>query len=303
MKANLAAISANRQHPTHTMQIQTKHLLTMLVMAGISLVALPAKAAMTYTEGDLLLAFRASTGSNTVLTVDLGQASQFVNAGLTGATISSVVNLGSILDDTYGTAWRTGDATLNWAVAEANSNNIISSGGRTDPYDTIYYSRGQTTDNPGIQSSAAGGPFGASTMGSSENNIVGAQATFQGGTAIANTYADNTKISAISNATTTWDNNVVSGFGLGGTAEGNLVNGADASNLDLYRLLQDNTGSNPAGTVGVPSYLGSFTLNSTTGVVGFSGNSVAAAPEPSRALLAALGLGGLIFRRRRSLKA
>lgn len=285
------------------MQIQTKHLLTMFVMAGISLVALPAKAAMTYSEGDLLLSFRASSGSNTVLTVDLGQASQFVTASQNQSTIASVVNLGSILDSTYGTGWRTGDSTLNWAVAGTNNNGDITTGALFDPQDTIYYSRAQTTDTPGVQSSAAGGTFSGTTMSNAETLIASAKTPFKNSTPIANTNPDFTKVTAISNATTTWDNNVVSAFGLGGTAEGNLANGADASNLDLYRLLQSSAGANPGGTIGVPSYLGSFTLNSSTGVVSFVGNSVTAAPEPSRALLAALGLGGLIFRRRRSQKA
>lgn len=51
--------------------------------------------------------------------------------------------------------------------------------------------------------------------------------------------------------------------------------------------------------VGTGVYQGSFAFDSGTGNITFT-PAVAAIPEPSRALLAGLGLGGLLLRRRRA---
>jgi len=276
------------------MLIQTKHILTMLVVAGISVAAFPAKAA-TFVEGDILLAFRASTGSNTILTVNLGQASQFVSAHTNSTNISSVIDISTILNSTYGTNWQTADATLNWAVAGINNNTAV--GG--DPFRTAYLSLAQDgAVAVGTQVTDAAGTWG--TLGSTARGTLNSQIGSAEGTFKTATESP-TRVAAISNAVTTWDDNVTNGFGAGSTAEGNFATGAAGTALDLYRILNSTSGASPTGTVGVAAWQGTFAI-STAGVVSFN-STPGAVPEPSRALLAALGLGGLLLRRRRSLKA
>jgi len=266
------------------MQIKSKHLLTMLVMAGISAAAIPAQAA-TFAQGDLLLAFRADTGSNTVLTVDLGQASTFTS------TQSNFLNIGSILDTTYTSAWRTGDATLNWAVA--GDNNVTVGG---NPVKTAYMTVAQNSVTPGTQNSTAWGDptaIGTTARATLASQIGSAQTTYQGATLSSG-------VALISNTSTTWDENVINGFGAGSTAEGNFASGAAGTALDLYRILNTTAGASPTGTVGVGAYQGTFSINNS-GQVSFT--AVTAAPEPTKALLGALGVAGLLMRRRRQAKA
>lgn len=273
------------------MQLKPKHLLTMLVMAGISAFAGSADAA-TFVQGDVLLSFRASSGSNTVLTINLGQASQFRNAQTNGTNLTNFLNIGSALTATYGNAWQTGDSTLFWAVAGINNSSAV--GG--DPTRTTYLSVAQDTLGVGQHSTAWGDPtaLGSTARGNLNTQISSAQTSFISGT------ESSPGIVALANTTTTWDENVVSGFGAGSTAEGSFASGATGTALDLYRILNTATGANPSGTAGVGTWEGTFTI-SNTGSLSFITTS--AVPEPSRVLLGGLGLAGLVLRRRRSLKA
>jgi len=267
------------------MQIKSKHLLTMFVMVGLSAAALPANAA-TFAQGDLLLAFRADSGSNTILTVNLGQASNFTT------TQSNFLNIGTILDTTYTSGWRTGDASLNWAIA---GNNNATVGG--NPTGTTYLSVAQDTVDLGTQSSAAWGDpsaLGFTARSNLASQIGSAQTTYAGATLSSG-------VALISNSTTTWDDNVIEGFGAGSTAEGNFAAGATGTALDLYRILNTTAGASPTGTVGVGAFQGTFSMNNS-GQVSFTAN-VAAVPEPGKALLGGLGLASLFMRRRRQAKA
>lgn len=274
------------------MQIKPKYLLTMLVMAGISVAATSADAA-TFVQGDVLLTFRASTGSNTLVTVNLGQASQFRNAQTSGTNLINFTNVGAALNSTYGTAWQTGDATLNWAVAGINNSSAV--GG--DPLRTTYLSVAQDIVSPGVQSSTAWGDpsaLGTTARGNLNSQLSSAQASFISAT------ESTPGMVLLSNAVTTWDENVLGAFHSGSSAEGNFAAGASGTALDLYRILNTPVGANPAGTAGVGSWEGTFTINSS-GQISFITTSVV--PEPSRALLGGLGMAGLVLRRRRSRKA
>ncbi|MFN7562291.1 MAG: PEP-CTERM sorting domain-containing protein [Prosthecobacter sp.] len=275
------------------MLIQTKSLLTMLAVAGMTLFASQANAT-TYVAGDLLLGFRASggQGSSENLIVNLGQADTVYRDAV--ANITSVVDIGTLLTTTYGANWSSrGD--LFWGIAGARTGASIGSAVDGDPIRTNYLTAAQTTVNPGTQSSTAWEIAGSTSRGSVANAIIGLAGNFEAfSAAVTNTAV------LPSGTGSTWssNNNGSSSFTLAGTVEGNFGAGAAGTALDLYRILHTTSGASPTGTVGVGSFEGTFTI-SNAGVVGFA---VTAVPEPSRALLAGLGLAGIAFRRRRAVK-
>lgn len=286
------------------MQIKTKHLLTMLVVAGMSVAAFPANAA-TITFGDLLIGFRVTggQGAGTDLVVRAGpsvtnggNATTFRDAT---SSIASVVNIGSELTALYGSNWAD-RSDLFWGIVGVRSNSNTQSGAATnaggDPGRTNYVTVGQTTLNPGTQTSTAPELLTGTARGDTANAINAINSLFS-------TTADNGlgSAEAISLASTTlggWTEQVVTNsyFKVGSSTEASSASGIDATGLDLYRILHLNTGATPTGTIGVGSYEGTFTINSA-GDVSFG---VGAVPEPSRMLLTGLGLAGLLFRRRRS---
>lgn len=275
------------------MLIQTKSLLTMLAVAGMTLFASRASAT-TYVAGDLLLGFRASggTGSATNLIVNLGQADTVYRDAL--ANITNVVDIGTLLTSTYGSGWDT-RADLFWGIVGVRTASNIGSAVDGDPVRTNYVTAAQTTVNPGTQSSTAW----EISNGTARAGVSSAIETFAGN---YNAFsADVTNTALLPSATgSTWtsNNDGANSFTIAGTIEGNFGNGASGTALDLYRILDRTSGANPTGTVGVGSFEGTFTINNS-GVVGFA---VTAVPEPSRALLAGFGLAGIAFRRRRTVK-
>lgn len=278
------------------MQIKSKHLLTMLVVAGISAAALPANAG-TFVAGDILLGFRATsgTGSTSNLIVDLGQADTVFRDASTN--IASVIDIGSILTTTYGSNWADRSDLFWGAVAVRNPSTIGTEVVDGDPKATNYLTLAQSIYDPGTQQSSAPTIGTTTARGATATDIASLNTTY--GTT---NNGDSLSYVVIDSSTgNTWstliaDNN----FKYGSSIEASSASGIDATGLDLYRILNTNSGASPTGTVGVGSYEGTFKISSS-GVVGF--DSTAAVPEPSRAVLAAVGLGGLLLRRRRSLKA
>lgn len=272
------------------MLIKSKNILTALVVAGITAFASSANAA-TYLAGDLLLGFRATggTGASSNLIVNLGQADTvFRDATVNNA---SVTNIGALLTSTYGAGWDT-RADLFWGVAGVRTASPTGAAVDGDPVRTNYLTAAQTSYNPGVQTST---PW---TVGASGDRTAIANAIVS----LANNYttASGTTSAVIDSSTgTTWstNNNGLTSFTLNGSIEGSFGSGAGGTSLDLYRILNSNTGASPTGTVGTGSYEGTFTL-SNAGLVGFN-VTAAAVPEPSRALLGGLGLAGVLFRRRR----
>lgn len=275
------------------MLIQTKSLLTMLAVAGMTLFASQASAT-TYVAGDLLLGFRASggTGSSTNLIVNLGQADTVYRDAISNLT--NIVDIGTLLNSTYGAGWDT-RSDLFWGIVGVRTAASVGSAVDGDPIRTNYLSAAQTTVNPGTQSSTAWEIAGGTSRASVANAIVGLAGNYDAfSTAVTNTAL----LPSTTGSTWTSNNDGSSSFTLAGTVEGNFGAGASGTALDLYRILNTTSGASPTGTVGVGSWEGTFTI-SNGGVVGFA---VAAVPEPSRALLAGLGLAGVAFRRRRTVK-
>jgi MYXO-CTERM domain-containing protein len=135
-------------------------------------------------------------------------------------------------------------------------------------------------------------------MSTISNNLAGLQATFINAT----TGLQNGGLAAIvpTTANNNWEDmtTATNDFGSGWNWEGvvGAANGAGKF-LDLYRILADTTGANPTGTLRTGAWQGTLSLGSD-GVVTFA-STVAAIPEPSRAILALGGLTALFMRRRR----
>ena len=266
----------------------------MLVMAGISAVAFPAKAVTTYTPGDILLGFRATggTGSTSALVVNIGSATALRDN--TGS--STLIDISAALTATYGAGWET-RSDLTWGFAGIQNSATI---GFTvvdgDPRQTVYMSRDNTTGGIGTQGSSAL-TTGTQTNHNGVSNDVASfgaafdafgGATFNGGlaaaldTATANTWEDFTAGSSDFQTGTNVE-------GVVGTSQGRI--------LDLYRILGVTTGASPTGPLRTGTFEGTISLG-TNGVVSFDATA-AAVPEPSRALLAGFGLMSLLMRRRR----
>ncbi|MBK8039974.1 MAG: PEP-CTERM sorting domain-containing protein [Verrucomicrobiaceae bacterium] len=276
------------------MLIKTKHLLTTLVVAGITAFATQASAT-TYVAGDLLLSFRASGGFNSDknLVVNLGQADTVYRSA--GGNLANIVDIGTLLTSTYGANWNT-RADLFWGIAGVAQTDQFATPIDGDPTRTNYLSRQQTSYNPGTKTSTAWSVSGSTSRANIANNIT----TFAGNfDAFSAAVTDTAVLDATAGGSWNSFNTGSTTFGgVSGTIEGNFASGTGATALDLYRILNSNSGASPTGTVGTGSWEGTFTINNA-GQVGFA---VTAVPEPSRALLAGLGLAGIAFRRRRTVK-
>ncbi len=280
------------------MQIKLNTLFAAFAAAGIALAATSGNAATTFTAGDLLLSFRATggTGATSTLVVNLGQADT-VYRDATG-DMPNIANIGTELATTFGANWAT-RSDLSWGIVGVRSSSSAGAAVDGDPVRTIYASAPQGTITPGAQGSTAWGPFSGTDMGSGSGQMTTYQnmfAAFAGAT----TQGGNVAVIPTSGVSTWEDFNdgTISFSIFNGGVEGNFGNGAAGTALDLYRILNTASATNP-GSVRSGDWEGVFNISSG-GVVSFSPGAI---PEPSRMMLAALGMTGLLFRRRRPVRA
>ena len=281
------------------MLIQTRHILTTLVVAGISMAALTAKAATTFAPGDLLLGFRATggTGATTNLIVNLGSTITLRDNNTTSATL---INIGSALTSAYGAGWDTRTDLFFGAIGTRTNQVTDGDPGLTgDPAVTLYASLANT-GTIGTKTSSSFNPATNGVLTGTANNVAGLQSTFQNFTGTTT----NGNLGAVIDTTTTLTNNWSTNTALSTDfASGKDIESAvgTSSVLDLYRILQTATGASPTGTARVGQWQGTISLSSA-GVVNFD-PVAAAVPEPSRVLFLACGLGSLLLRRRRAVRA
>ncbi len=283
------------------MLIQTKHILTMLVMAGVSMAALPARAATTFTAGDLLVGFRATAGSassatTTTLVFNLGSATTIRDANSSSLALG---NIGAELTAVFGSDWAT-NSGLTWAAAgirSATAPGLDTSVVNGDPAQSLYLTRANTSGTAGVFGSGSLNIAGATAMSNSSIDALGFATSFkdytgtttQSGNAAAILYTVNNTFEDYTSAG--------SDFRTGQNLDV-AVNTAEGRIIDLYRILGTNTGADPTQpTLRNGVWQGTLSLG-TDGAINFD-PVVAAVPEPSRALLAAGGLAALAFRRRR----
>ncbi|MDD5260538.1 MAG: PEP-CTERM sorting domain-containing protein [Methylacidiphilales bacterium] len=278
-----------------------KHLIkmTLLALAGMAFTSMPAKA-LTYSDGDLLLGFRATGGSSvtTDYVIDLGVFTQFTAGGVyvTGSPVN--ISIGGItngsgvaadLSAQYGSDWYTNTTTgLLWGVAGTQK----SIGNGTSTANTLFVSAAEpsngTQSTPWNRAStlSQGGPAGKMTTGTGQGGV------YATGSATANDTAGTFQSTSTTNS---WAYQMPGGggttatsaystySGTGGAGLEAVVSNTSANVLDLYRL---NTGSGPG------SLLGTLTLGSN-GTVAFD-----AVPEPSTYAMLVGGVLALVVLRR-----
>lgn len=292
------SLSKNQASIHHQMKIRTT-LLALLAIAGSAFVT-SAKAAVTFTAGDLILGFR-SPSSSSVYLVNLGAATDYRDA--TG-DVTNIVNISSDLTAAFGAGWTT-QTDLFWEVFGVRANLTNDGVVNGDPGQAVYVTRAEPT--VGTQTTAwgvSGQTITSGNLGSAAGKMVTVQNQFAAATPTG--LANATIMPGSGAGSTSYDDAAYSNtWGAftssnGGTAEGNFANGTAGTALDLFRVLGTTTGASPSGTLRVGSYEGTFHIDDS-GNVGFSvAPNFAAAPEPSRALLIGFGAMGFIFRRRRN---
>ncbi len=271
-----------------------------LAAAAAALLATQTARADTYTDGDLILGFRAGggAGGTTNLLLNLGSASIFRDA-----TTQFTLSLGALdadLDSLFSAVWDT-RSDFFWSVAGTQytagngfaNRTLIASRSQAFPLGPIGsanstpWARGTTSTQsiPAGKLAALGTKFGLGTTGavSGTDQIESTNAPFgliqpQAQTNSLDEFMTGGSQSSFGSSFAYFSGGIEGGFG----------NGASGTALDLYVMT--------AGTGGGPgTYEGSFTIASG-GDVTFTPEGV---PEPSSALMLALGGTALGFIRRR----
>ena len=257
--------------------------------ASAVMLVVPASAAITYNDGDIVLAVRATggTGSTQTYLADIGNVSQFTSSASISNinTLNSLGNIATDLENTFGTAagsatdW-TNRSDLTWSLFSKNSASPAS----------VWSSEAETTVG------TAPTPWNAlsgTARNSVKSSIASVTATFATATSTGNSVG---YFQTNANNSSSYNYAVTNGATAFGTLsqwttsklEGNFGNGTAGTALDLFAFTSAST----------PSDLGAFTI-SNSGVLSFTGSAALAAPEPSRALLGMAGLATVFLRRRR----
>src|SRR5581483_3649709 len=152
------------------MKIKKLTTTALAALAGLAFVA-PSAKALTYSDGDLLLGFRATggSGSSTDYLIDLGAFTQFTLGGTyysPGSAVTlSLSGIKTDLDNTYGSDWFT-NATTNvlWGIAGTQKAKNTAPGNFT--WANTLFASAATSTNGGSTpwststATAAGGPAG-----------------------------------------------------------------------------------------------------------------------------------------------
>lgn len=284
------------------MHIKSKHFLTMLIVAGISAVAFPVNAA-TITAGDLIFGFRVTggTGAGFDLLVKADGTATGGNATIFRDATGSVtaVNAGTELSNLYGSNWHT-RSDLSWGVVGVRSATSDALGSVTNNYvpgRSPFVGAAATAPGVSTGYNFTSNPNDVDVPSNFINTI---RSNFLGGTELTGPAG---AVQLSSSASGSWTDLMVTSqtnFGLGGIGETSNGSGIDATYLDLYQILKNNSGlpsDIQSSANGASLFQGTFTI-ADTGVISF--NPAAAVPEPSRVLLAGLGLAGIFLRRRRT---
>lgn len=295
-----------------------KSKLSLLALVTLATAALSTGAnAAGYSAGDLILGFKATsgTGSGTNVMIDLGAATTYRDLGANNSL--NITNIATILNNTYGlgggntVAWYENTA-LQYALIANNNNSVSGSAVNGDPIKTIYASGARTSAGTlGTASGSAPTISGSTARQNTANAATSFGFTLSSNSTVTS-YATSTfngwsvqvpsSVPFFSSINTAFQQAFTTGTLYSSFGPVNNVEGA----LDLYRILNSTTGASTNG-FGTTNVVGTATFAATI-VIGQDGNvsavNVAAVPEPSGyALLAVAGVMGFFVLRRRSVKA
>jgi hypothetical protein len=206
----------------------------LLALAGATLsFTPPAEAALTYTNGDLFLGFRASAGVGATqdYLIRIGSASQF-NGVSSSLVVGNIGDLKTNLTAVFGADWSTRDEIF-WSVSGANlaadpANTLYATRARVNPATQTLPWLGRSNSSQGVTVSKFNGLIGA--------YLLSAPAPTNGVATIQNTSDTNSYASYQPGGTAV--NSAGISFGaFSPTIEGSLVNGTSGSVLDLYRIV------------------------------------------------------------------
>ena len=252
--------------------------ISLLAIAGLALASTAANAAFTtFSPDDLILGIRQDSNSgsqaSSAILVDIGQASLYT-AGTNISSINLGSGFGTLMNSTFGSGWST-DPTVHWGIVGTSGASGLASG--LDTNANVLYATGTSSTPYAIASDAA--------QGNATSQVVSFDSTFFGFGTSHKTANASLSDGLLQNLTT------ANGWGVNNPGTGNS---GTPSKMNLYRMDDNNnTATGPGSTVGSFSFTGSGTT------AGLSFTAATAAPEPARAAFLGLGLGALLFRRRR----
>jgi len=270
----------------------------LLLGASLAFATSSAMAAFTFTDGDLILGFQATsgTGSSQNVFFNLGSGVNLRD----GNTAGILGNISTTLTSVYGADWYERE-DLSFGVAGNLSAKPASGFGSApavagDPSRTFYISK--PTDTPGQTIPISG--YNSSALGSGGTNLSGMENMILGLT----TELDGAAILSQSSQPVEWAvgwtslNTSANSFGVFTNIQQSFGGEGDFAYVDIQRILATTTGANPGGTAGGGTWVGTIGIGSDGTIT-----VISAIPEPSTSLLAAAATGLLAFRRRRPLMA
>lgn len=254
-----------------------------VALCGFAALSAQAQTKTTYTEGDLFVGFRATsgTGASSNYLLKIGQASQFRDAAPSSSFDLSLGATGADLASLYGASWFT-RADVLWSVSGGNTSSSTVNGG--DPGRTLYYSNGAG----GAAWNAQGFAGQAGPNGDLQSQWLRYIQTPIGGDqfSTANSQFGLVQSDGGNNSYGSFQvkgNQTAAYSAFGGGGENDFGFGVAGAGLDLFRLPVQGDSQTRPGTL-----LGTFTINDL-GVITFT-----AVPEPSVVALIGIGVVGLI---------
>lgn len=263
--------------------------------AGIATAGSSAMAAFTFTDGDLILGFQATsgTGSDKNVFFNLGSGTGFRDNGNQGL----LGNISGALSATYGGDWYDRTDLYFGIVGNLNQNPPSGIGSRPpedgDPSRTFYLSA--ATAVPGAALLIAGGTYSSSALGTAGNSVSSMEGIFPNLTELASGTAVLDQTLNPVEWANSWTNYNPPGAAFNtftGGIQQNFGKDVDMTFVDLQRVLATNTGAEPTGIVGGGTYVTTFGIGSD--------GSISAIPEPSSSLLLLAAGAAMTFRRRRT---
>jgi len=278
------------------------------VATGFALLAIPAQAQSTITAGfnDLVLGFRATsgTGSTLNLEVDLGSVSQFQSPSSSSFTIAHLSALD--ISGTYGSSWNAAGSSVSWGIVGTTG---ATAAGPGVPAKTVWATKpwdvSGATDLAGTAWNR-GSTFAQQAPANAIATLFTGPNALNGATSTANSAYSAVFTAGTPNSDSTWSSldlktaNVSFGYfnpTVDQTADFSLAQGSYLLS-DLYQITPGS---------GASTYLGTFGL-AADGTLTFATSSsffTTTVPEPSTyaAIAGALALGLVAIRRRRQAAA